>query len=303
MKKKVQKTQTNPIINRILLIGGNILLTIADVLIATIYLIFAIASSLNLSSFFKPFVYISFILSLVVLLMSTINKLKNNAQKYKSLALTLSIFFAFLYASIRMKVFPNFFQFEDLGTAIVIITSYLIILFEKRKKITKSKENEHMELESVSRETYGEEYDSAVLEQWKTCVEMANSNTEKRSNSNNIFITINAALLAVVSFSLDSKSLLLSIVGIAVCVVWLCSIENYKKLSSVKYYIVNEIELKLPLKPFSYEWEKLKNETNYLGLTKIEKILPWLFIVLYGISILLPIINWLPTIICTCHGG
>lgn len=160
-----------------------------------------------------------------------------------------------------------------------------------------------MELESVSRKNYGVEHDTVVLEQWKTCVEMANSNTEKRTNSNNIFITINAALLAVVSFSLEYKSIILSVVGIAVCVVWLYSIESYKKLSSVKYHIVNEIEQSLPLKPFTYEWDKLNGEKKYFGLTRIEKILPGLFILLYGISILLPVLKWLPSIICTCHGG
>ena len=69
-----------------------------------------------------------------------------------------------------------------------------------------------MELKSISREDYGAKYDDAVLEQWKTCVEMANCNTEKRTTTNNIFITINAALLAVVSFSLEYKSIALSIV-------------------------------------------------------------------------------------------
>ena len=160
-----------------------------------------------------------------------------------------------------------------------------------------------MKLDSISKKKYGQNYDETVLEQWKLCVEMANTNTEKRTNSNNIFITINAALLAVVSFSLEYKSIILSVVGIAVCVVWLCSIESYKKLSSVKYHIVNDIEQRLPLKPFTYEWCTLKNEKKYIGLTKIEKTLPCLFILLYVISIVLPIIKWLPTIICTCKGG
>ena len=160
-----------------------------------------------------------------------------------------------------------------------------------------------MTLESVSKEVYGDNYDSVLLEQWKTCVEMANSNTEKRTNSNNIFIKINAALLAVVSFSLDYKSIILSVVGIAVCIVWLYSIENYKKLSSVKYHIVNEIEDRLPLAPFSYEWEKLNNEKKYIGLTRIEKVLPWLFAFLYVISILWPILKWIVAIVCTCKGG
>lgn len=157
-----------------------------------------------------------------------------------------------------------------------------------------------MELESVSREQFGEQYDSVVLEQWKTCVEMANSNTEKRTNSNNIYITINAALLAVVTFSLDYKSIMLSIVGVAVCVTWLYSIDSYKKLSSVKYHIVNEIENQLPLAPFAFEWEKLNNEKKYLGLTKIEKVVPLLFILLYGISILVPALRWVIVAFCTC---
>lgn len=160
-----------------------------------------------------------------------------------------------------------------------------------------------MELNSVSREEFGEQYNTVVLEQWKTCVEMANSNTEKRTNSNNIFITINAAILAIISFSLDYKSIILSIVGIAVCVVWVFSIESYKKLSSVKYHIVNEIEEQLPLKPFTYEWDTLNSEKKYPGLTKIEKVLPWLFIILYGVSILWPILKWAIMIVCNCQRG
>ena len=45
------------------------------------------------------------------------------------------------------------------------------------------------------------------------------------------------------------------------------------------------------------------NIKKYLGLTNIEKTLPWLFIFLYVISIILPVIQWLSTIICTCKGG
>ena len=49
-----------------------------------------------------------------------------------------------------------------------------------------------LKLESVSKEKYEGDYENAVLEQWKTCVDMANNNTEKRSSANSIFITINA---------------------------------------------------------------------------------------------------------------
>lgn len=175
----------------------------------------------------------------------------------------------------------------------------IVDITKKELLLRRGKERNTMELKSASYEKHEEVYDAVILEQWKACVEMANSNTEKRTNSNNIFITINAALLAVISFSLDYESIALSIVGIAVCIVWLNSIESYKKLSSVKYDIINEIELQLPLRPFTYEWERLSNE-NYLKLTKIEKALPILFVVLYSIAILLPILKWLPTIACNC---
>ena len=175
----------------------------------------------------------------------------------------------------------------------------IVDITKRELLLRRGKERNTMELKSASYEKHEEVYDAVILEQWKACVEMANSNTEKRTNSNNIFITINAALLAVISFSLDYESIALSIVGIAVCIVWLNSIESYRKLSSVKYDIINEIELQLPLRPFTYEWERLSNE-NYLKLTKIEKALPILFVVLYSIAILLPILKWLPTIACNC---
>lgn len=283
----------------VLVIGG--LLLAADILMIVLFIVFSIASSLGISNYLKPFVYISFVMSLNVLLVSTIKDLKSFAQKNRSFSVITGLFFSLLYAAIRIKIFPNVFQYEDIGTAIIIIVSFIDILVEKTKKSEVRKEC--VLLESVPREDYEGDYDAVMLEQWKTCVEMANSNTEKRTNSNNIFITINAALLAVVSFSLDYKSIILSVVGIAVCVVWQYSIESYKKLSSVKYHIVNEIELRLPLKPFAYEWEKLNVEKKYMGLTKIEKILPWLFILLYLISILLPVLRWLAPIVCTCQRG
>ena len=56
--------------------------------------------------------------------------------------------------------------------------------------LRRGKERNTMELKSASYEKHEEVYDAVILEQWKACVEMANSNTEKRTNSNNIFITI-----------------------------------------------------------------------------------------------------------------
>lgn len=160
-----------------------------------------------------------------------------------------------------------------------------------------------MPLKTIDPEKYSGNYSELVLDQWKTCVEAATSNSEKRNNSNSIFITINSALVAFITYSLNFKSILLSAIGVIICLLWKQSINNYKLLSSVKYHIINEIEQSLPLDPFTYEWEKLKKEHNYKGLTIIESFLPWLFLAVYLISILFPILKVLIPIICPCLGG
>ena len=147
-----------------------------------------------------------------------------------------------------------------------------------------------MNIESLSKEEYGDDYNSAVLEQWKTCVEMANSNAEKRISSNNVFITLNSALLAIISFSLDYKSILLSVVGIVLCILWKKSIDNYRRLGKMKYLIIDEMEKKLPFTPFLCEWKELKNNPKYSTLTKTEIYMPRIFIALFSLAILLPIV-------------
>lgn len=62
-----------------------------------------------------------------------------------------------------------------------------------------------MKLKSKNTKEYQGAYEEAILEQWKTCVEMANSNTEKRNTSNNVFITINSAILLVPQFLIWQK--------------------------------------------------------------------------------------------------
>ena len=158
-------------------------------------------------------------------------------------------------------------------------------------------------VESVKREEYGADYDVAILEQWKTCVEVANSNTEKRNNANGLFITINVALFAVVSFTWDYKSIFLSVIGIVVCILWLNLIRSYRQLSSVKYKIINDIEKMLPLAPFTNEWDQLKQEHKYIGLTTIETILPWVCIVLYALSFTIPLFKFVLQMLCPCIGG
>ncbi len=129
-----------------------------------------------------------------------------------------------------------------------------------------------------------------ILAQWQTCVEMANSVSQRRDAMNNIFVTLNLAIVAAVSITWDIKSLFILIAGIVVCSIWLLFVENYKQLNSEKFYVINALEKRLPAKPFNDEWNKLKSNKKYMDSTKLEKTLPIMFIALYVIAIITIII-------------
>lgn len=124
-----------------------------------------------------------------------------------------------------------------------------------------------------------------ILAQWQTCVEMANSVSQRRDTMNNIFVTLNLTIIAAVSLTWDIKSLFILVAGIVFCIIWLLLIRNYKMLNSEKFNVINNIEHLLPVKPFNDEWEKLKSNKKYMDGTKIEKFLPLMFIFLYLIAI------------------
>lgn len=120
-----------------------------------------------------------------------------------------------------------------------------------------------------------------LLNQWQTCVDMANSVSQRRDNMNNIFITLNLAIMAAVSITWDIKSLFILIAGITICILWMLNIRNHKLLNTAKFNVINSIEEKLPSAPFKDEWQFLKNSKKYMDSTTLERILPITFIILY----------------------
>ena len=52
-----------------------------------------------------------------------------------------------------------------------------------------------------------------ILAQWQTCVEMANTVSQRRDAMNNIFITLNLAIITAVSVTWELKSLLVLTAG------------------------------------------------------------------------------------------
>lgn len=129
-----------------------------------------------------------------------------------------------------------------------------------------------------------------LLAQWQTCVEMANAISQRRDTMNNLFVTINLAILAAVSFVWDFESLFIMAAGIILCIIWLLFIRNYKVLNTEKFHVIINIEQKLPEQPFNKEWDLLKRNKKYTDGTQLEKVLPIMFILLYTITIIVMIV-------------
>lgn len=124
-----------------------------------------------------------------------------------------------------------------------------------------------------------------ILSQWQTCVELANSVSQRRDSMNNIMSTLNIAILTTTSAFWDTKSITFCFIGIGASLVWILLIGHYKKLNNAKYEVILKLEEKLPSKPMSDEWDILCSHKKYREGTNLERYLPIPFIIVYIIMI------------------
>lgn len=122
-----------------------------------------------------------------------------------------------------------------------------------------------------------------VLTIWQTCVEMANGVSQRRDTMNNLFVTLNIAVIAAVSWMWDVKTVFLCVAGLVICVVWLLYINNFKRLNTAKFRVIYDLEERLGVTPFKDEWDILKKTKRYLEGTKLERILPIAFALGYAV--------------------
>lgn len=122
-----------------------------------------------------------------------------------------------------------------------------------------------------------------VLAIWQTCVEMASGVSQRRDTMNNLFVTLNIAVIAAVSWMWDVKTVFLCVAGLVICVVWLLYINNFKRLNTAKFRVIYDLEERLGVTPFKDEWDILKKTKRYLEGTKLERILPIAFALGYAV--------------------
>ena len=139
---------------------------------------------------------------------------------------------------------------------------------------------------------YAENYHSHLFEQYKMYVESAEKISDRRQNANNFFLTLNTVLISVIGLSFQVKAfdniswsrLLLSVLGVLICIIFWFLLRAYKQLNSGKFKVIHEIEELLPLAIYDYEWSILgkgNDKSKYYPFSHIELLIPWVFGIIY----------------------
>lgn len=150
--------------------------------------------------------------------------------------------------------------------------------------------------------SYGKDYKTHLLTQYKLCVEMADKISSRRSTANNFFLSVNTVLISAIGILLRFEGDLVesslwwlvvtSVAGILFCWAWWINIRCYRGLNEAKFKVINAIEERLPVSAFSAEWALLNPKdrtTVYPQLTKIERWVPTIFAFLYSVLMLIGI--------------
>ena len=91
-------------------------------------------------------------------------------------------------------------------------------------------------------------YQDHLLEQYKIYYESAEKISSKRQTANSFFVTINTAIIALVSYvhvgsSTSTKYYwIVALAGVAISYMWYRLIRSYKDLNSAKFKVIHEIE-------------------------------------------------------------
>ena len=147
---------------------------------------------------------------------------------------------------------------------------------------------------SKTKKEYGADYNTHLFDQYKIFVESVEKTSDRRQQANNYFITINTALISLIGLSFQLKIFdtsewiesLLAILGIIICTIFWFLIRSYKQLNTGKFKVIHEIEKRLPLALYDYEWDVLgegKDKAKYYPFSHIELWIPFVFGLLYGV--------------------
>ena len=133
---------------------------------------------------------------------------------------------------------------------------------------------------------------SIILEQWRVAVESAMNVSSRRQATNTLFFAILTVLVSGVLFSdgiFDTNrefriivTIIVSVLGMLICIEWLLQINYYGKLNAYKYSAIRKMEKYLPVLMFNTEdvffYSEYRNKRSF---SKKERRIPALFFIAF----------------------
>lgn len=123
-----------------------------------------------------------------------------------------------------------------------------------------------------------------LFEQYKMFVETAEQVTNRRQKLNQYYITALTGLIGIpyalgidIFKEVSILTLFIGFIGCVMSILWIVNLISAKQLNKAKFEIIQEIEIRLPYKLYTKEWEFLakgKDSKIYLEATKIEIFVP-----------------------------
>lgn len=147
-----------------------------------------------------------------------------------------------------------------------------------------------------------------LLKQYEVYLKTSEDLVSRRQSVSNFYISVNTALLTVLSAIIaiiniiDAKyspfvsictGLFISLLGAALCLNWKRIIQSYGELNSAKMKVISKIEKYLPFNLYDTEWKiQCSNlgKKKYKSFTTLEKTIPLIFLIVYGIAFIASII-------------
>ena len=121
-----------------------------------------------------------------------------------------------------------------------------------------------------------------ALEQYKLAADMVDRHSGRRHSANAFFLSVVSALTVVRGIDIVSEqfwSYIISVITMLVCIMWWLMLDSYRAIAEAKFKVIHEIEHELPFAMFADEERHYKSSKSYKPLSRIEQVVPILFLV------------------------
>lgn len=169
--------------------------------------------------------------------------------------------------------------------------------------------NNNLEMDISEEVVVHKEMDPNILmEQYKAYLQTSEDVVSRRQSVSNFYITVNSTLLSVLSTVLALISALdlqysrltvilgcylVPVLGLVLCYNWRRLVGSYGQLNAAKMKVISALEKNLPFNIYDIEWKVQTDRLGkhrYVSFTRIEKLIPFLFSVIYVIILIIAVV-------------